>query len=97
MKEGQNRETVTVAETASGMGPLDLPPKGSFMRKDGVLKICAWCRRIPLGPNHWVHVEEVPLTLEFFPKNMVGGATHGVCPDCFHDFLSGRQTQTASG
>jgi len=97
MKEGQNWGMVAEAETEAGTRPLDVSPKNTFLRNDGVLKICAWCRRIPLGPNHWVHVEEAPPTLEFFAKNMVGGATHGVCPDCFHDFLSGRQTQMASG
>jgi hypothetical protein len=54
---------------------------------DGKLRICAWCQRIPLREDHWVEVHRSELIV----REMVDQATHGICPDCFNAFISGRR------
>ena len=90
MKMHPNFKIVAVGEGAGAKRAFDQPQGSSSIRRDGVLKICAWCRRIPLGTDQWVHVDEALVTLKLFSRKMVEEATHGVCPECFRDFLSGK-------
>ena len=54
----------------------------------GMLRICAWCKRIPLGLDLWVGIDEAEDLLPVFNLAMLEEATHGVCPDCYRAFLS---------
>lgn len=45
-------------------------------RKDRLIPICAWCKKIRTGDDSWNQIEHY-LTGEGF-----GVFTHGVCPDC---------------
>jgi len=96
MKETHNRRAAANAAIATDRRPINPISKHPSIRGDGALKICAWCRRIPLGPNQWVHVEDALLTMQNFSRQMLIKATHGVCPECFRDFLAGRQTPKPS-
>ena len=42
-----------------------------------------------MATDRWMHLDEVLLTLRAISRKMMEEATHGVCPDCFNDFLSG--------
>ena len=42
---------------------------------EGLLRICAWCRKVGHG-NRWMRLEE------YFAEGFHIGTTHGVCPDC---------------
>jgi hypothetical protein len=96
MNEDHNREFVATVDTATGRTPFDQSQEDPSLRNDKILKICAWCRRIHLGPDHWVQVEVALQTLPLFSRKMIKKATHGVCPECFHDFLSGKQARKTS-
>lgn len=50
-------------------------------RTEGLLPMCAWCRRIPLGAA-WVEVEAAVAALRLFESAAVPRITHGICPDC---------------
>jgi PAS domain S-box-containing protein len=45
-------------------------------RKDRLIPICAWCKKIKMTDNSWEQIEKY-LTGEGF-----GVFTHGMCPDC---------------
>jgi hypothetical protein len=45
---------------------------------EGLVQICAWCRRVNVG-DEWVSVEQY-LTLEHDLQS-----THGICPNCRSD------------
>lgn len=42
---------------------------------EGMLRICAWCRKVGQG-ERWIRLEE------YLAKDFQIGTTHGVCPDC---------------
>lgn len=42
---------------------------------EGLLRICAWCRRVGTG-ERWMKLED------YFAEDLHIGTTHGVCPDC---------------
>ena len=56
---------------------------------EGTCRICAWCGRFDLGYDCWVEVDAVPL-------EMVEQLSHGVCPECFRDFLAKKMQMGAS-
>ena len=60
--------------------------------RQGMLRICAWCQRVPVGLNFWVQIDQAEQLLPFLSLAMIEEATHGVCPDCYHEFLYGKQT-----
>jgi len=41
----------------------------------GLLRVCAWCRRIRYGEK-WMSLED------YFAEGLHIGTTHGICPDC---------------
>lgn len=45
-----------------------------------LLPICAWCRKIRDDKDYWVSVEK------YFHEQAGAVVTHGICPDCAHDF-----------
>jgi hypothetical protein len=62
--------------------------------QDEVLRVCAWCRRIPLEPDFWVKMEEAVQVWPLLSPDMLKRATHGVCPECKDAFLSREQAVT---
>lgn len=44
-------------------------------RLEGMLRVCAWCRKIGQG-ERWMSLED------YFAEDFQVGTTHGVCPDC---------------
>ena len=89
MNEGHNQQSVAIGDAPDGVRPFAQSRDGLRLRSDGALKICAWCQKIPVGTDRWVRLDEALLTLRIISKDMLERATHGVCPDCFHGFLSG--------
>src|SRR5262249_2039613 len=45
-------------------------------RLQGLLPICAWCRKIRNDQNYWQAVEE------YLCEHAAVRFTHGICPDC---------------
>lgn len=42
---------------------------------EGMLRMCAWCRRIGHG-DRWMTLED------YFAEGLKIGTTHGICPEC---------------
>ena len=57
---------------------------------------CAWCDRLQLG-DEWLHLSDVPQGGAKVTDALIGGSSHGICPDCFRrvsesaQHLEGRQ------
>ena len=56
---------------------------------DDVVTCCAWCKKFALPDNKWVEVEEAVKTLELFVFDVMPRVSHGICPVCKSDLLSG--------
>lgn len=50
-----------------------------------VLKICGWCKRIPLPSGVWVEIEEAVRALHLMQEDAFPRLSHGLCPKCFAD------------
>ena len=47
---------------------------------EGMIPICAWCKRIRDENKNWVSVES------YISKHAASEFTHGICPDCADKF-----------
>ncbi len=46
------------------------------------LEICSWCKRVDLGGDNWVEVEDAVRELDLLSDPMMPTLTHGICYDC---------------
>ncbi len=51
-------------------------------RSRELLRICAWCKRIPMPEGRWVEVEEALDHLDLLDATVLPQLTHGICPAC---------------
>lgn len=51
-------------------------------RSGQLLRICAWCKRVPLPDGQWVEAEEAMNRLDLFDAPALPQLTHGICPGC---------------
>jgi hypothetical protein len=51
-------------------------------RGDDIVRICGWCKRVPIG-SHWVEVDEAVTRLRLFDAPRLPRLSHGICPECF--------------
>lgn len=60
------------------------PPVALFERhaprKGPLLRMCAWCRRVDIGDDTWVEVEDAIAILNLFENDNLPPLTHTVCP-----------------
>ena len=49
---------------------------------DRFLTICSWCKRVDVGNDVWVEVEDAVRELSLFNGALVPTLTHGMCLDC---------------
>jgi hypothetical protein len=92
MNERFEQEFSGATEVASGTRAFTERQVEATLLGEGKLRICAWCRKVPLGKDYWVDIDAVLHALEWVSQEMVDQATHGICPDCFNAFLSQRPT-----
>lgn len=50
-------------------------------RAPGLLRMCSWCKRVPLDDD-WVEVEEALRRSAIFHRDAPPAVTHGICPGC---------------
>lgn len=81
----------TAANTVDDARMFGPAHESAYRQQGKVLRICAWCQRIPLRQDFWVDIGKAEQLLPFLTIAMLEEATHGVCPDCYHTFLSGIQ------
>ena len=46
------------------------------------LEICSWCKRVDLGGDNWVEVEDAVRKLDLLSEPLMPTLTHGICFDC---------------
>jgi hypothetical protein len=51
-------------------------------RSGALIRICAWCKRVPLPDGPWVEVEEAMDRLDLLDAPPLPRLTHGICPAC---------------
>lgn len=49
----------------------------------GLLPLCAWCKKVRNDSGYWEQIDK------YISTNSRAALTHGVCPDCKKNFLSG--------
>jgi hypothetical protein len=49
----------------------------------GLLPLCAWCKKVRNDSGYWEQIDK------YIATNSKTALTHGVCPDCKSNFLSG--------
>lgn len=54
----------------------------SVKQLQGLLPICAWCKKIRNDQNYWVEVES------YLSQHSDAQFTHGMCPDCFEKSMN---------
>lgn len=60
---------------------------GRQPRRDEVLVVCSWCKRIRLDVR-WVEVEEAVEALGLFDAPRLPQVSHGICPECRARFFA---------
>ncbi len=46
------------------------------------LEICSWCKRVDLGGDRWVEVEDAVRELDLLSETAMPTLAHGICFDC---------------
>jgi len=55
----------------------------SHRRRDGLLRMCSWCKKVELDDKTWADVEEAVKRLRIFEQARLPHITHGMCDACF--------------
>lgn len=55
--------------------------------RQGLIRMCGWCKRLPLPTGEWVEVETALSALDLLDASPPPAITHGMCPEC-HRALS---------
>lgn len=50
-------------------------------RTDAVLRMCGWCKKMPIG-ERWVEIEEAVAELGLFEASALPLISHGICAEC---------------
>lgn len=61
---------------------------GRVKQLQGLLPICAWCKKVRDDQNYWEQVED------YMTKHLDIHFSHGVCPDCYKKELDAALTPT---
>ena len=51
------------------------------VRSGPLLRICGWCKKIPIGVR-WVEIEEAISEMHLFENAALPRLTHGICEEC---------------
>jgi hypothetical protein len=57
-------------------------------RSTEFIRICGWCKRVPLASDRWVEIEEALPHLDPLDKGPVPALSHGICPRCEQTMLA---------
>lgn len=90
--EGQSEPWLpTEIEMARQLRSLILDANSRTLAKlEGLLPICAWCKKIRDEPGYWREVEE------YVSAQSDVRFSHGICPDCFQREMSRPVTKTST-
>jgi hypothetical protein len=51
-------------------------------RGEGMVVLCSWCKKVRLGKDRWVEVDEAVDTLQLFEQPTPPHLSHGICEAC---------------
>jgi len=51
-------------------------------RSEDLVRICGWCKRVPLPGGDWVEVEHAMRELGLLERSTLPRLSHGICPTC---------------
>lgn len=54
-------------------------------RSGGLLRMCSWCKRVPVGAEEWAEVEVAVRRIGWPHLQQIPAITHGICPTCEGD------------
>jgi len=83
IKHDMTRLRETTADLQSALGEVK--------RLTGLLRVCAWCRRVRTDAGGWVSMEV------FMRDHADIDITHGICPDCVREHYPGHASGEHSG
>lgn len=69
----------------------------AIRRSPEILRICGWCKRIPLPDQRWVEIEDALGQLDALDRAPAPLLSHGICPDCERTMDSLLQRPSATG
>jgi hypothetical protein len=56
---------------------------------DALIRMCSWCKRVPLPGGVWVEVEQALEAMHLFEASgPLPAITHGICPECMDKMLA---------
>jgi hypothetical protein len=56
-------------------------------RSTAIVRICGWCKRLPLPDDGWVEVEAAVDHLDLLDSPVLPALSHGMCPDCYRTVM----------
>lgn len=57
-------------------------------RSDAFIRMCGWCKRVPLPGGAWVEVEQAIHAMHLFESpGPLPAISHGICPECMHKMI----------
>lgn len=72
------RVTPVLAVERTPVAALDL----RVAHSDGFLRMCSWCKRVPIAERQWVEVEVAVEQFALLHRPTTRVITHGICPEC---------------
>jgi PAS domain-containing protein len=64
---------------------LMLEDLNEVIELQGLIPICAWCRKVRTDKEYWKHLEE------YIHEKLDVHFTHSICPDCYRLFQAGHK------
>ncbi|MHB0962654.1 MAG: hypothetical protein ACYC5V_05540 [Gemmatimonadaceae bacterium] len=56
---------------------------------DALIRMCSWCKRVPLPSGAWVEVEQALDAMHMFESpGPLPAITHGICPECLDKMIA---------
>lgn len=56
---------------------------------DALIRMCSWCKRVPLPSGAWVEVEQALDAMHLFESpGPLPAITHGICPECLDKMIA---------
>lgn len=66
-------------------------------RREGMVRMCSWCKRLPVPSGEWLEVEEAMKVLDILDTAPLPAITHGICPQCYEGVLAAPGPAEAGG
>lgn len=58
-------------------------------QSDAFIRMCGWCKRLPLPGDRWLEVEQALDALHLFETSgPLPAISHGICPECMRKMLA---------